>query len=280
MIAPVAGVIGWPVHHSRSPLIHRYWLRQLGIDGDYVPIAVRPGEATGFFSNFSTSEYVGANVTVPHKETAFESVDIVESAAEALGAVNTIWLDADGRLAGTNTDAAGFLANLDVTIPDWSEQGKTAVVLGAGGAARAVVWALLQRGFDPVIIVNRSGERARNLADRFGKRINCVDWPNVGEYLRQAQLLVNATSLGMSGQPPLMLDISGLRDDAIVTDLVYAPLETGLLLNARARGLRTVDGLGMLLHQAVPGFEKWFGARPEVTRELRDLVITDLAGPP
>jgi shikimate dehydrogenase len=279
VIAPVAGVVGWPIRHSRSPLIHRYWLRQLGIDGDYVPIALRPAEATGFFSNFSTSEYVGANVTVPHKETAFESVDFVESAAEALGAVNTIWLDDDGRLAGTNTDAAGFLANLDMTVPGWAEQGKTAVVLGAGGAARAVVWALLQRGFDPVIIVNRSGERAKILADRFGKRVIRVDWSSVGKSLRQAHLLVNATSLGMAGQPSLPLDISRLRDDSIVTDLVYAPLETGLLLDARARGLRTVDGLGMLLHQAVPGFEKWFGARPEVTTELRDLVITDLARP-
>jgi len=274
-----AGVVGWPIHHSRSPLIHRYWLRQLGIDGDYIPIAVPPAKAREFFLTFGKSGYVGGNVTVPHKETAFASVDIAEDAAEALGAVNTIWLEDDGRLAGTNTDAAGFLANLDLAIPGWSEEGQTAIVLGAGGAARAVVWSLLQRAFDSVIIVNRTGERAKSLADRFGNRVRHSDWPSVGDYLGQAQLLVNATSLGMIGQPPLPLDVSALRDDTIVVDLVYAPLRTALLRDAQIRGLRTVDGVGMLLHQAVPGFEKWFGARPEVTTELRELVIADLARP-
>ena len=274
-----AGVVGWPIHHSRSPLIHRYWLQQLGIDGDYVPIALPPAGAREFFLTFRNSGYVGGNVTVPHKETAFASVDMAEDAAEALGAVNTIWLEGDSRLVGTNTDAAGFLANLDVAIPGWSEEGTTAIVLGAGGAARAVVWSLLQRDFDPVIIVNRTSERAELLADRFGNRVRHSDWASAAGYFGQAQILVNATSLGMIGQPPLPLDMSGLRDDVIVADLVYAPLETSLLREANTRGLRTVDGLGMLLHQAVPGFEKWFGVRPEVTPELRSLVVADLDRP-
>ena len=275
-----ACVVGWPVDHSRSPLIHRYWLGHHGIDGDYVPVAVSPAGAASFFDRFIASGFVGGNVTVPHKETAFKSVGATESPAEALGAVNTIWLDNDNRLSGTNTDSAGFLANLDSAIPGWSKNGETAVVLGAGGAARAVIWALLQRDFDPIVVVNRSAERARSLSARFGTRVRYADWAGASDWLSRTDILVNATSLGMAGQPPLSIGVTGLRDDAIVNDLVYVPLETALLASARARRIRTVDGLGMLLHQAVPGFEKWFGVRPSVTTELRKLVTADLAGSP
>ncbi len=275
MTKPTACVIGWPIGHSRSPLIHRYWLKTMGIDGDYLPFALEPAEAPAFFEGFAGSGFVGGNVTVPHKETAFAKARVTDAATEALGAVNTVWLE-DGRLTGMSTDGMGFLANLDHAEPDWSKDGGTAVVLGAGGAARAVVWALLERGFDPVVVVNRTVERAESLAMRFGRGVRAADWDKAAEAFSEAHVLINATSLGMTGQPPLPADVGLLPDDAIVNDLVYAPLETGLLRQARDRELQAVDGLGMLLHQAVPGFEKGFGARPTVTDELRDLVIADL----
>lgn len=279
MTTPIACVIGWPIGHSRSPLIHRHWLRTMGIEGDYAPFALPPDDAAAFFDDFARSGFVGGNVTVPHKEIAFSKATVVDSATEALGAVNTVWLE-DGRLMGTSTDAVGFLANLDHATPDWSNNRGPAVVLGAGGAARAVIWALLERSFDTVIVINRTIERAEALARRFGDRVRAADWESSPSVLREASVLINATSLGMTGQPSLPLDVGRLPDDAIVNDLVYAPLETDLLQQARERGLRTVDGLGMLLHQAVPGFEKWFGVRPIVTEELRELVVADLTGQP
>lgn len=274
MSDPVACVIGWPIAHSRSPVIHRHWLKTLGIAGDYVARPVPPPEIAAFLADFANSGFVGGNVTVPHKEAAFAAAVERDEAAEALGAVNTLWLDG-GRLHGGNTDAEGFLANLDENAPGWDWPGQ-AVVLGAGGAARAVIWSLVGRGFDPVLVFNRTASRAEALAERFGPTVRAAAWDAMPDALAEAQILVNTTSLGMTGQPPLELDLAAMRDEAVVNDLVYVPLETPLLAAARARGLAAVDGLGMLLHQAVPGFERWFGVRPTVTPELRALVVADL----
>jgi shikimate dehydrogenase len=270
-----ACVVGWPIKHSRSPIIHRFWLKELGIEGDYVVQPVEPERAAIFFARFAESGYVGGNVTVPHKETAYAAVTRREPAARAIGAVNTLWLE-DGALVGTNTDATGFLANLDQEAPGWDKAGGTAVVLGAGGAARAIVWALTTRGFARIHIVNRTATRAAALAERFGPTVTVAEPQVLPDLLAEADVLVNTTSLGMEGQPPLAIDLAPLRKSAIVNDLVYVPLTTPLLAAARARGLVAVDGLGMLLHQAAPGFERWFGARPTVTPALRAAVLADL----
>jgi shikimate dehydrogenase len=276
MNVPTACIIGWPVAHSRSPAIHRYWLKELGIAGDYVRQPVEPEKIAAYLSAFADSGYVGGNVTVPHKEAAFVAVVEADDAARAIGAVNTLWL-ADGRLLGANTDAFGFLANLDETAPGWDRHGGAAVVLGAGGAARAVIWALLKRGFAPIRLVNRTLSRAETLAGRFGGEVEATDWRDLPKALAGAALLVNTTSLGMSNNPPLEIDLVPLSADALVTDIVYVPLETPLLAAARARGLAAVDGLGMLLHQAAPGFERWFGRRPTVSAGLRAAVLQTMA---
>ncbi len=275
MTRPVACVIGWPVSHSRSPLIHRYWLRRMGVDGDYVAAPVEPARIEAFLSGFADSGFVGGNVTVPYKEVAFKAVAEADGVAAALGAVNTLSL-AGGRLIGSNTDAYGFLANLDAAAPGWDRPAGTAVVLGAGGAARAVVWSLLQRRLAPVVVVNRTIGRAEELVAKFGGDVRPSAWSALPGWLSKAQILVNATSLGMRGQPALEVDIGALPAGATVNDLVYAPLETRLLRAARGRGLAGVSGLGMLIHQAVPGFHKWFGKTPEVTGELYALVAADL----
>ncbi|WP_336801222.1 shikimate dehydrogenase [Kaistia sp. MMO-174] len=272
---PTACVIGWPVKHSRSPIIHRHWLSELGLAGDYVRHPVEPEQAAAFFAGFATGPFVGCNVTVPHKEVAFAAVDHADAVATALGAVNTVWLE-DGRLMGSNTDAEGFIANLDHGAPGFDANPGAAIVLGAGGAARAVIWALQARGFAPIHVINRTRDRAGALAERFGSDIHPAGWEDLPALLPQASLLVNTTSLGMEGQPPLVIDLAAARDDLLVTDIVYIPLETPLLKVARSRGLKTVDGLGMLLHQAVPGFERWFGRRPVVTPELRRLILADM----
>ena len=276
MTVPLACVVGWPVKHSRSPVIHRFWLKELGIAGDYVVQPVEPERAPAFFAGFAESGYVGANVTVPHKEVAFAAVADMEPAARSIGAVNTLWLDGR-RLHGTNTDGFGFLANLDQEAPGWDSAPGAAVVLGAGGASRAVLWALAHRGFAPIHLVNRTEARAETLARQFGQAIRPAGWHELPSLLAGARLLVNTTSLGMEGQPPLSVDLSPLPTDALVTDLVYVPLETALLAAARGRGLTVVDGLGMLLHQAAPGFERWFGGRPVVTRALRTAVLRSMA---
>lgn len=268
-------IIGHPVSHSRSPLIHGYWLARHGIDGAYGVRDVAPENIDSFLAAFAASGLVGGNVTVPHKEAAFRACATRDSVAQALGAVNTLWLE-DGALHGANTDVHGFLANLDAAEPDWARALGEAVVLGAGGAARAVVYGLLQRGVDRVVVANRTRARGEALRETFGPRVLPVEWRDLGGRLGGCRLLVNTTSLGMKGQPPLDINLSPLSPDALVTDIVYVPLETPLLKAAKARGLATVDGLGMLLHQAVPGFERWFGVRPEVTAELRALVIADL----
>jgi shikimate dehydrogenase len=274
---PTACVIGWPVAHSRSPAIHRFWLKELDIAGDYVPVPVVPEEIAAFLRSFVASGYVGGNVTVPHKEAAFAAVSAMDAEARAIGAVNTLWID-DGKPIGSNTDSFGFLANLDEAVENWDKNPRGAVVLGAGGAARAVVFALIERGFAPVHLVNRTLERAELLAARFGKAVRPAGWESADQLLREANLLVNTTTLGMKGNPSPELDLGALPDDAVVMDLVYVPLATPLLAAAKARGLRTANGLGMLLHQAVPGFERWFGTRPSVSPALRAAILKTLEG--
>jgi shikimate dehydrogenase len=268
-----ACLIGWPAAHSRSPLIHHYWLRTLGIEGGYNIEAVPPEGFAQFVLRLSSHGFVGANVTLPHKERAL-ALTVPDARARAVGAANTLWYE--GReLRSTNTDIEGFINNLDASAGAWDGI-EDALVLGAGGSSRAVVFGLVERGIKRVHLANRTIERARALADQFGETVHPIAWEAVGEALPRAGLLVNTTSLGMHGQPALSLDVELLPSHAIVADLVYVPLETPLLAAARARGLKTADGLGMLLHQAVRGFELWFGRRPEVTPELRRLVEADL----
>lgn len=269
-----ACVIGWPAGHSRSPLIHNYWIKRHGLTAEYRREAVPPDKFADFIATLSERGYIGANVTLPHKEAALALSDPDER-ARAVGAVNTLWLEG-GKLHSTNTDAEGFLQNLDASAPRWDAGLQSAIVLGAGGAARAIVFALLERGVERIYVANRTFEKAEAFRERFGESVHPVRWEEVNGLLAGAQLLVNATSLGMTGQPELDIKIEDLSASAVVADIVYAPLETPLLAAARKLGLRTADGLGMLLHQAVRGFSLWFGVRPEVTDELRDLVEADL----
>ncbi|WP_088348420.1 MULTISPECIES: shikimate dehydrogenase [Rhodomicrobium] len=270
-----ACVAGWPVAHSRSPLIHGYWLKSYGIDGDYVRRPVTPDEAPEFFRDLAGHGFAGCNVTVPHKETAFRAAARPDAAARSVEAANTLWLE-DGVLCASNTDIYGFLANLDDRTPGWDETRQPVAVLGAGGAARGIIRGLLDRGFQQIRLANRTRDRAEALAAIFGPAIAVYDWEQGTSMLKSCALVVNTTTLGMTSAPPLVLDLSPLAPYAVVNDIVYAPLETDLLRRARASGFRVADGLGMLLHQAVPGFEKWFGIRPEVTPELRALIIADL----
>jgi shikimate dehydrogenase len=272
--SPAACLIGWPAAHSRSPIIHKYWLRTLGLDGDYRIEVVEPSAFADFITHLTAKGYRGANVTIPHKEQAL-ALSSPDARARAVGAANTLYF-ADGRLCSTNTDVEGFIGNLDASAPGW-DRAQDALVLGAGGSSRAVIFGLLERGIARVHLANRTMERARALAKQFGDRVSVLDWDKVGTMLPRAGLLVNTTSLGMKGQPLLTIDLARLPHDAVVADLVYVPLETALLQAAKARGLKTADGLGMLLHQAVRGFELWFGTRPQVTPELRALVEADLA---
>ena len=273
--SPRAGVAGWPVDHSRSPTIHRHWLKELGLSGSYERFAVRPGEFRQFAIQIGRGELVGANVTAPHKEAAFRVCDRRTRVAEALGAVNTLWRQ-DGLLWGDNTDVGGFLANMDDSAPGWAGRAKLAVVIGAGGAARAIVYALKSRGFERIAVVNRTQSRAEALAAHFGRPTQATPWSDLTADLREADLLVNTSVLGMAGQPPLVVDLSPLPNHAVVADIVYVPLSTPLIDAARARGLRVVEGLGMLLHQAAPGFARWFGAQPTVTPALRALVEAEV----
>ena len=269
-------LIGWPAAHSRSPLIHHYWLRQFGIEGGYSIEAVPPEGFAEFVLHLSTHGFVGANVTIPHKERAL-ALTAPDERARAVGAANTLWYDGD-ILRSTNTDIEGFINNLDASAPGWDKI-EDALVLGAGGSSRAVVFGLIERGIKRVHLANRTIERAQALADQFGANVHPVAWDAIGDVLPRAALLVNTTSLGMKGQPSLDLDIGLLPSHAAVADLVYVPLQTPLLAAAQARGLKTADGLGMLLHQAVRVFELWFGRRPQVTPELRALVEADLVTP-
>jgi shikimate dehydrogenase len=269
-----ACVVGWPVEHSRSPLIHGYWIKQYGLDAEYRREAVPTEKFVDFIDHLAARGYVGANVTIPHKEAAC-ALSKADDRAEKVGAANTLWLDGT-TLRSTNTDVEGFINNLDASAAGWNRGLETVVVLGAGGTARAVVYGLSERGVKRIHVVNRTLDRAVALREEFGARINPVRWEELGGLLSSASLLVNTTSLGMTGKPSLTVNLNRLPPSAVVADVVYAPLETGLLASARARGLRVVDGLGMLLHQAVRGFELWFGVRPEVTPNLRAVVEADL----
>lgn len=275
-----AFVIGHPIAHSRSPKIHTHWLNRHGLAGSYEAVEVLPGELESFVDRLRAGSFVGGNVTIPHKEMALDLADRPDAIARELGAANTLWIE-DGRICATNTDGYGFLANLDEQAPGWdrpAETGRIAVVLGAGGASRAVVWALASRGFDEIRLVNRTVERAEKLAERFGERVRAMPLDRLDEAVEGAALFVNTSAMGMDGTDVPAVDFAAMPQDATVTDIVYTPLMTPLLAAAERAGLRTVDGLGMLLHQAVPGFEKWFGVRPEVTAGLRREILTDLGG--
>lgn len=277
---PRAFVVGHPIAHSRSPLIHGYWLSQHGIPGSYERLDVAPEAFPDFLRALPESGFRGGNVTIPHKEAAYALVDTLTPRAQKIGAVNTLVVGPDGRVRGDNTDAPGFCAHLDHSLgAGWTERaGGTAVVLGAGGAARAIVVGLAESGLRRILIANRTRARAETLAALAPGIGAALAWDDLPDALAGAGLLVNTTSLGMKGQPPLDLDLTPLPETAAVADIVYAPLETDLLAAARRRGLAAVDGLGMLLHQAVPGFEAWFGLRPAVTPGLRDSIVADLTG--
>ena len=268
-----ACLMGHQIAHSRSPMLHGYWLKTLGVRGSYELADVPAPDFPVFLGNLKARGFAGGNVTVPHKEVAFRLVENRDAAATAIGAVNTVWYEND-RLHGGNTDAYGFLAHLTASHPGWDRSAGGAVVLGAGGAARAIVYALRVRGL-AVAVVNRTLARAHDLATHFAGA-TAHAWEELSGLLGAADLLVNATSLGMSGKAPLAIDLAPLRREAIVYDIVYVPLETEFLRAARQRGLRTVDGLGMLLHQAVPAFARWFGVTPTVTGELRALIEADI----
>jgi len=270
-----ACVIGWPIKHSRSPLIHGYWLKLYGLKGSYEKVAVEPEAIAGFLGELQAEGFIGCNVTIPHKEAAFAAAQYKTETALKLGAVNTLWFE-NGGLCGDNTDVIGFLHALDADAPGWDKHIEKAVVLGAGGAARGIVHALLLRNINHVLVLNRTLERAEALAALFGAKVTALPWDKAAEALDGAGLLVNTTSLGMAGQPPLGIDLSPLKKGAIIDDIVYVPLETPLLAQAKVAGFQPVGGLGMLLHQAVPGFERWFGHRPEVTKELRALIEADV----
>ena len=270
---PLAGVIGSPVAHSKSPILHGYWLKKHGLAGHFVPLNVAANDLGEVLKAMPRMGFVGANVTIPHKERVLEHVDHITDRATLIGAVNTLVFRADGSILGDNTDGYGFIENLRQGAPDWDAGSGPAVVLGAGGAARAVVASLLDAGVPEILLSNRTRVRAEQLREDFGARVKVIDWVQAGNILEKAKTVVNTTSLGMQGKPELRVPLDGLSAGTVVTDLVYAPLQTQLLKIASDKGCVTVDGLGMLLHQAVPGFERWFGRRPEVDDATRQAVL-------
>lgn len=273
-IIPLAGVIGHPISHSKSPRMHGYWLDQLGIAGHYVPMDVAPDKLEMVVRMLPHAGFCGVNITIPHKERVLEIADTVTELAARIGAANTLTFSEDGQIHADNTDSYGFLENLRHGTPNWKPDGGPAVIFGAGGASRAVIIALQDAGVPSIFLANRTRSRADALKAEFSGNISVIDWDAVDAHLGNASLLVNTTSLGMTGSPPLTLNIEALPSSAVVTDLVYAPLETDLLKSARANGCDVVDGLGMLLYQGVPGFERWFGVRPEVTGDLRWIMLS------
>ena len=272
-----ACVIGWPVEHSRSPLLHGYWLKKYGIDGTYTKRAVAPEAVAGFLQSVRANGYVGCNVTVPHKAAAYSAADEREDSAKAVSTANTLWLS-DGKLVAANTDTYGYMTNLSEQAPGWDRRDAPVSILGAGGAARAIVFGFLDAGVSEIRVFNRTRARAETLAQQFGSCVKVFDWSQREAGSRDSAVLVNTTTIGMNGAGTLDLDLAGFDPECVVSDIVYVPLETELLRKAKSQGLRTVDGLGMLLHQGVPGFEKWFGVRPEVTDELRNLIVGDIEG--
>lgn len=271
--APLAGVIGWPIAHSRSPRLHGHWLQRYGLKGYYVPLPVRPEHLAEVLRTLPRAGFVGVNVTIPHKEAVLALADVVTDRAALIGAANTLIFRPDGKIHADNTDGYGFIANLRQSAPDWIPEFGPAAILGAGGAARAVVASLLDAGVPEVRITNRTRLRAEQIRNEFGARVVVYDWGQAGNMLEGVATAVNATSLGMEGKAALRVPLDALPPEALATDLVYTPLDTPFLIEARARGCRTVDGLGMLLHQAAPGFERWFGHKPEVDEDLRRAVL-------
>ncbi len=270
---PLAGVIGSPVAHSKSPQLHRHWLNSHGIRGHYIPMDVAQEDLEMVIRTLPKMGFVGVNVTIPYKERMIALADQVTDQATLIGAANTLIFRPDGKIYADNTDGFGFLQNLRHGVPDWDPRAGPVAILGAGGAARAVVAALTEAGVPEIIISNRTRVRADKLKEDFGQRLRVVDWVQAGNILEEAALVVNTTSLGMVGKPELRVPLDGLQPGTVVTDLVYTPLRTRLLQTAEAAGCRTVDGLGMLLYQAVPGFERWFGIRPEVDNATRAAVL-------
>lgn len=274
MTSDRAFVMGHPIAHSRSPMLHGYWFKQQGIDGTYQRLDISPEDLSAFFASYRDEGWIGGNVTVPHKLAVIPYLDAIDDDAKAMGAVNTIcWKD--GALTGGNTDSLGFMGNLDEKAPGWDKGASRAVLLGAGGAARAAAYGLMKRGLD-VAICNRTVAKAEALAEQFGAKVSAHGMEETSVLMADADILVNTTSLGMIGQPALEIDLTPLKSGAVVYDVIYVPLETNLLKQAAAKGHRTVDGLGMLLHQGVEGFRRWFGKTPVITDELRRILIDDI----
>jgi shikimate dehydrogenase len=272
--APVVAVLGYPIHHSKSPKMHGYWLDQAGVSGYYVPLEIHPDNFEGALKNMPKLGFRGANVTIPHKERALEIADFVSERAQRIGAANTLYFDADGRIHADNTDGYGFITNLKKGAPEWSAKAGPALVLGAGGAARAILDALITEETPKIYLTNRTKERAQDLAREFGNGIEVLDWANKNSVLSGVKTLINTSSLGMNGEGDLGLDFSQLTSAMTVTDIVYTPLETDLLKHSKQRGCTCVDGLGMLIYQGVPGFSNWFGVNPDVTDKLRELLLS------
>lgn len=272
-----ACVIGWPIAHSRSPLIHGHWLQKYGIDGSYTKVAVEPHEAEAFMRSLAANGYVGCNVTVPHKETAFRVADVRDPTALAVGAANTLWLEG-GRLHAANSDTYGFIQNLEAEAPHWRKCTGPVMILGAGGTARAAAFGFLSEGVEEVLIVARTTARADDIAGVLGSCIRVVPWSDLNKELRRCKVVANTTTLGMNGVGIPDTDFAQCRPDLVVVDAVYTPLVTPFLAAAQKSGLKTVDGLGMLLHQAVLGFSKWFGVTPDVSEALRQVIVSDIAG--
>lgn len=271
---PLAGVIGHPIAHSRSPALHGYWLRRYGLQGHYVPIDIAPNDLPELIRSLPRLGFVGLNVTIPHKESILHIADIVTDRAALIGAANTLIFRKDGKIHADNTDGSGFIANLRQNAPHWTPASGPAVVFGAGGAARAVVAALIEVGVPEIRLINRTRPRADAVRADFGAKVHVHDWVRAGNLIEDAATVVNTTSLGMTGKPDFSTPLDRLNPDALVTDLVYTPLKTQFLIEAEARGASVVDGLGMLLHQAAPGFERWFGHRPEVDEATRQAVLS------
>jgi len=270
---PLAGVIGDPIAHSLSPRLHGHWLRRYGLKGHYVPLHITHTNLADALRILPEMGFVGVNVTIPHKEYVLSLASNVTDRAALIGAANTLTFLGEGRIQADNTDGQGFLANVRQALPGWTSAAGPALVLGSGGAAKAIISALLSDGAPQVFVANRTRARAEGLKEQFGARVDPQDWTHIPDLIGHAALIVNTTSLGMIGQPPLIIDLSRLRPPTVVTDIVYAPMETDLLKQARDAGCETVDGLGMLLHQALPGFERWFGYTPMVDEELRNTVL-------
>jgi shikimate dehydrogenase len=268
-------VIGWPIAHSRSPLIHNYWLRELGISGTYEKITVEPENLSTFIKDLKTNGFAGCNVTIPHKERALSAVDHLDQSVKAIGALNTVYLK-NNQTYATSTDGDGFLKNIMSHIPEFNSEGKNITILGAGGSAKAIIERLLRANVNSITVVNRALVRAHDLQTAFGPKIIPISQQNISSTLKTCDVLINTTPQGMVGQPELEIDLSLLQKHAIVSDIVYVPLKTQFIKNAENHGLRSIPGLGMLLHQAVRGFELWFGQTPEVTKELYDLIATDV----